>query len=139
MQKKFLYLMIFSSSAAHLALSTLKNHQILQKNWEKKWRKNLPIITSTYILLKRPLLEPKMFTVHCVEIKITFKNSNTFIILILINCNFRKKKRYYQVTNKSKHYAVNSVKELVEIPTNPWKLQVPPKKFSIQIQSNLVL
>ena len=33
-----LYLMIFLSSAAHLALSILKNHQILQKVW-RKWRK----------------------------------------------------------------------------------------------------
>ena len=33
-----LYLMIFPSSTVHLALSNLKNHQILQKVW-RKWRK----------------------------------------------------------------------------------------------------
>ena len=42
--QKFAIFCHFSSFAAHLALFTLKNHQILQKNLEKK-RKNIPIIT----------------------------------------------------------------------------------------------
>ena len=46
---KFLpYLMIFPSSAAHLALPTLKNHQIL-KCFFQKMMKNLPIITTYYL------------------------------------------------------------------------------------------
>ena len=57
--KLLLYLMIFLSTPAYLAGSTLKNHQILQC-FLKKMMKNLPII----LLLKWPHLEQKMFTVR---------------------------------------------------------------------------
>ena len=43
---KLLYLMIFQSSAAYLTLSTLINHQILQKKLEKMM-KNHSIVTVT--------------------------------------------------------------------------------------------
>ena len=52
------YVMIFPSSAAYLALSTLKNHQ---KSFWRKWRK---IFQLGILLLKWPLLKPKMFIVH---------------------------------------------------------------------------
>ena len=57
--------LFFPSSAAHLALSTLKNNQILQKIW-RKLRK---IFQFLHLFLKWPLLEPKLFTVHRHQIK----------------------------------------------------------------------
>ena len=70
-----LYLMIFPSSAAYLALSTLKNRQIvvLQKSW-RKWRK----IFELLLLLKWPLWEQEMFTVPCI-----LKYSHICCILLL--------------------------------------------------------
>ena len=59
--QKFAIFCHFSSFAAHLALFTLKNHQILQKNVEKK-RKNIPIITT--IKSKWPLLENSHSELH---------------------------------------------------------------------------
>ena len=63
LHKMLLYFMIFPSSAAYLALSTLKNRQIvvLQKSW-RKWRK----IFELLLLLKWPLWEQEMFTVPCI-------------------------------------------------------------------------
>ena len=70
--KLLVYLMIFPSSAAYLALSTLKNHQILKTVLEKM-KIIFPIIL---LLLKWPLLQPKMFTVKGQSIYILFINSS---------------------------------------------------------------
>ena len=52
--------MIFPSSAAHLALSTLENHQIRKKISEDEEKSSNYLI----LLLKWALLEPKIFTLQ---------------------------------------------------------------------------
>ena len=68
--------MIFPSSAAHLALSILKNHQIGNAKSLETMKKNLSII----LFLKWPLLEPEMFTVHC-ALELLKKGENVLFII----------------------------------------------------------